>query len=107
LDPSSLKPALQEVRRSLELLYGARLVRVVLFGSRARGQAYRDSDVDLMLVLRGPVDPNEESRRVSSVLAELSLKHDAVISCVYLSEEDYYTGGSPLLLNVRREGVLV
>ena len=54
MDPSSLKPALQEVRRSLELLYGARLVRVVLFGSRARGSGAAHSDVDILIVEKDP-----------------------------------------------------
>ncbi len=60
-----------------------------------------------MLVLQGVVDPNREIERLSSFTSGLSLEHDVVISCVYVSEEDFGNEQSPLMLNVRREGVLV
>jgi predicted nucleotidyltransferase len=34
------------------LMYGERAERVVLFGSRARGDAHRDSDYDVAVFLR-------------------------------------------------------
>jgi predicted nucleotidyltransferase len=98
---------LAEFRRGLEALYGARLVEVVLFGSRARNDADPDSDIDVMIVLRNRVDSTKEIPRVSPLASKLSLKHDVVISCVYVSEESFRRDASPLLLNVRREGVLV
>jgi hypothetical protein len=60
-----------------------------------------------MLVLRGLVNPHEEIRRLSVFKAELCLKYDVVVSCVYVSEAEYSQDGTPLLLNVRREGVPV
>jgi hypothetical protein len=60
-----------------------------------------------MLVLQGAVDPHREIQRLSSFTSGLSLKHDVVISCVYLSEDEFRSEQSPLMLNVRREGVLV
>ena len=60
-----------------------------------------------MLVLQGEVDPNREIQRLSSFASGLSLKHDVVISCVYVSEANFGNEQSPLMLNVRREGVLV
>jgi hypothetical protein len=60
-----------------------------------------------MLVLREPVNPHEETRRLSAFRAELCLKYDVVISCVYVSETEYRQDGTPLMLNVCREGVPV
>jgi predicted nucleotidyltransferase len=102
-----LDQILREFREGLEQIYGSRLVRVVLFGSQARDEAEPDSDIDLMLVLRGPVNPHEEIRRLSIFKAGLCLKYDAVVSCVYVSEAEYSQDGTPLMLNVRREGVPV
>ena len=104
---AGLDQILREFRDGLEQIYGSRLVRVVLFGSQARDEAEPDSDIDVMLVLQGAVDPNREIERLSSFTSGLSLKHDVVISCVYLSEEDFDNEQSPLMLNVRREGLLV
>jgi len=102
-----LDAILREFRDGLERIYGSRLVRVVLFGSQAPPDAEPDSDIDVMLVLQGAVVPNRETERLSSFTSGLSLKHDAVISCIYMSEEDFNSQQSPLMLNVRREGVLV
>jgi predicted nucleotidyltransferase len=106
-----MKPALHHIleqfRRGLERIYGARLAEVVLFGSQARNEAWSDSDIDVLVVLKGSVDPNLEIPRVSPLASGLSLRHDVVISCVYVSEEDFRADESPLLLNVRREGVTV
>mgnify|MGYP001603311191 CR=1 FL=1 len=102
-----LEQILQEFRHGLEQIYGSRLVEAVLFGSQARNDAEPDSDIDVMLVLRGPVNPHEEIRRISAFKSQLCLKHDVVISCVYVSEAEYHHDETPLMLNVRREGVPV
>jgi len=102
-----LDQILREFRGGLEQIYGSRLVRVVLFGSQARNEAEPDSDIDVMVVLRGPVNPHEEIRRLSALRADLCLKYDVVVSCVYVSEVEYRQDETPLMLNVRREGVPV
>ncbi len=104
---AQLDTILREFREGLEQIYGPRLFRLVLFGSQAREEAQPDSDIDVMVVLRGPVNPHEEIRRLSAFTSELCLKYDVVISCVYVSEAEYRQDGSPLMLNVRREGVPV
>jgi uncharacterized protein len=104
---TKLEQILREFRKGLERIYGARLAEVVLFGSQARDDAEPDSDIDVMVVLRGPVNPHDEIRRLSAFKSELGLKHDKLISCVYVSEAEHREGGTPLMLNVRREGVPV
>ncbi len=102
-----LNTLLQEARKLLENLYGNRLNKVILFGSQARGDSSLSSDIDLMIVLKGPVHPGEEIARTGELTANLSLKYDTVISCIFVSTDLYKQGQSPLLLNVRREGVVV
>jgi uncharacterized protein len=102
-----LNAVLRELREGVEGIYGERLVRLVLFGSQARNDAKPDSDIDVMVVLRGAVRDGEEIQRTSVLRAELCSQHLVVISCVYVSEEEFSRENSPLMLNVRREGVLV
>jgi predicted nucleotidyltransferase len=102
-----LQGIIREFRSGLERLYGPRLIKVILFGSRARQDAQPDSDIDLLVVLRGPVNPYQELDRVCDFQCAVGLEHNAVISCVFVSEEELDTQASPLLLNVRREGVPV
>jgi predicted nucleotidyltransferase len=98
---------LAELRCRLKAVYGERLSQLVLFGSQARGDAEPGSDVDILVVLQGAVDPGEEIARTGAITAPLSLRHDAVISCTFVSAARFASEQSPLFLNARREGVLV
>ena len=63
-------------------------VRIILFGSRARGDAQPDSDVDLMVVEQGPFGPGhtrrEELSRIRHALAGAMVPIDIL---VYTTEE--------------------
>lgn len=58
-----IQPLLTDLRAALEELYGDRLVRLVLYGSQARGDAHDESDVDVLVVLEGPVKPGAHATR--------------------------------------------
>jgi predicted nucleotidyltransferase len=101
----TLHEMLAEFRRGLEKVYGPRLASLVLFGSQARGDALPDSDIDVMVVLYGHVNPLEEPRRISRFRGDLCLRHQVVITCVYMSAEEAQVADGPLLQNIRAEGV--
>ena len=102
-----IRTILAELRSRLEGLYGDRLVKLILYGSQARGDAESDSDIDVLVVLKGPVRVGEEIERGSTVTAPLSLEHNVVISCVYMPEDRYRQDRIPLLRNIEAEGVPV
>jgi len=110
-DPSvesdELRAILAELRHSLDALYRDRLAQMVLFGSQARGDAEPGSDIDVLVVLKGQVQPGEEIARTSEIVSDLSLRFNQVISCVFMDEQRYMHRNGPLLRNVRREGVPV
>ena len=100
-----IQTILTELRRRFEEMYGKRLVRMVLFGSQARGDAEPGSDIDVLIVLKGPVSPYEEITRTSEVVVDLSLQFTEVISCVFMDEERFIHRNGPRLRNIRREGI--
>ena len=102
-----LQQILAEFRRGLEKIYGPRLAGLVLFGSQTRGDALPDSDIDVMVSLHDEVSPLGEARRISRFRGDLCLRHDVVITCVYVSAEEVQAVESPLLQNIRAEGVAV
>ncbi|MBW4691745.1 MAG: nucleotidyltransferase domain-containing protein [Lyngbya sp. HA4199-MV5] len=102
---STLQPILIQLKQSLAELYGDRLLHLTLFGSQARGDAEPDSDIDVLVVLKSPVNPGEEIKRTGQAIAALSLRYEVVISCLFMDETHYQTRNGSLLRNIRREGV--
>jgi len=101
-----IKRILDEFKKEIEKLYGKRLKSIILYGSWARGDATEDSDIDVLIVLERKVIPGKEIDRMIDIITDINLKHGVLISVYPISEEDYSKINSPLLINVRREGVL-
>ncbi|MFO8039940.1 MAG: nucleotidyltransferase domain-containing protein [Sodalinema sp.] len=103
----TLEPILKDLKDELTALYRDRLVHLTLFGSQARGDHDSDSDIDVLVVLRSPVNPGEEIRRTGKIVADISLDYDVVISCLFIEEIQYQTRNNALLRNIRKDGVLL
>jgi len=101
----TLREILSQLRAGLEALYGPRLLHLLLYGSQALGEATVESDIDVLVVLQGPVDPGAEIARAGSLTASLSLQYNVVISCAFVAEKRFRSERSPFFLNVHREGV--
>jgi len=102
-----LQPLLTTLRSHLEQLYSDRLVQVILYGSQARGDARFDSDIDVLIVLHEPLNPSQEIKRTSKVVAQLCLEKNVLISRAFASPAQMEAEQSPFFLNLRREGIPV
>lgn len=54
--------------------------RIILFGSQARGDTDRDSDVDLLIVMAGPVDRRDTAVQVRRVLRVIPIAKDIIVT---------------------------
>jgi predicted nucleotidyltransferase len=100
-------PVLQKCHTALQTLYGERLRGVVLYGSTARGTDSPESDIDLLILLAGPVDPARELRRIWHVLYPIQLESDRLLSVVPVDVERYDQGAYALYRKAKAEGVLI
>ncbi len=100
-----LKAILTELQSCFKVIYGERLIQMVVYGSQARGDAEPGSDIDVLVILKGPVNPGDEIERTGETVAKLSLQHVAVISCLFMDEDRFMHRNGPLLRNIRREGI--
>ena len=90
----------QRVRERL----GPRVRKVVLFGSRARGDARDDSDYDIVVV----VDRRSPEIREALLAIEVDLldRYGSLVACLLRDEREWAASqGLPIGLNVAREGV--
>ncbi|HOF89185.1 MAG TPA: nucleotidyltransferase domain-containing protein [Armatimonadota bacterium] len=81
----------------------ARPLRIILFGSYARGEETEDSDVDLLVVEREVADRRQEMTRLRRALAPLAMPVDMlVVSEAYFQK--WSEAPSTTLYWAKREG---
>jgi uncharacterized protein len=97
-------PILSRFRAALDEVYGERIERVVLFGSRARGDARPDSDYDVALFLKDLDGFGKEARRIVEIEADILTATGAVINAMPL-QAGAYRDRTGLMWELRREGL--
>jgi predicted nucleotidyltransferase len=102
-----LSQLLSTLTEELQRQLGSDLWLLLLYGSRARGEAQPDSDVDLFVVLRGASEAAQE--KVRQVAYNVMWEADfAYVISLYLTDVHHYETleqhGSSFLRNVQREG---
>jgi predicted nucleotidyltransferase len=102
---TKIERILKEFKEKIQILYGSRLKTILLYGSWARGSAGEDSDIDVVVVLKGDITPGREIDRMIDIITEMNMKYNTLISVYPVSETMYTTVKSPLLLNIHKEGV--
>ena len=85
------------------------VTRVILFGSKARGDAEPDSDIDLLVLTSCPVT-TQLRHEITHRLCDINLEHDVCLSRIAVSEEEWENGLIRYMSihdNIEREGCMV
>jgi predicted nucleotidyltransferase len=98
-----LDPVLKDFREAVAKLYGPTLDRVVLFGSRARGEARGDSDYDVAVFLNEMPDRWAEWDRMTR-LAIPFMDEGAYIQVVPFRASDFEKR-TPIMHEIRKDGL--
>jgi len=100
-----LKELLVELKVGLQAIYESRLKGLYLYGSYARGEQEKDSDVDVLVVLDHFDRYFAEVERSGKLASDLSLKYGVSVSRVFMREFEWLHEETPFLLNVREEAI--
>jgi predicted nucleotidyltransferase len=103
-NPAAHDPVLLRYRRALDALYADRIERVVLFGSRARGDARPESDYDVAVFLIGLGDRWSEFDRLADLETEILVETGELVHGIPFPAAAYGEA-TPLMHVIRREGV--
>ena len=82
---------------------------VILYGSRARGDACEDSDYDILVIVNGPVDMALKKEILSNVYP-LELESGRMLTLIAYSKQQWNSPlyrAMPFHKNVERDGVLL
>jgi uncharacterized protein len=97
-------PILKRFRAALDQIYGGRIERVVLFGSRARGDAHADSDYDIAVFLHDMSDRWPELDRLADLSTEfLDQTGEFIHAMAYRAGA--YNERTPLMHEIRADGI--
>lgn len=99
---------LKELRRRLENLLGRDAFKMVLFGSRARGDYSNNSDVDVAILVRGLT--REMKKLILEEVVEFELEHLLPISALILSEDEFNhlkMRERRIAIDIEREGIFL
>jgi uncharacterized protein len=102
--PTLENPVLKHFRAAVDQAYGDRVERVILFGSRARGDAQPDSDYDIAIFLRDMPDRWAEMDRLTKIQTDILYDMGEVV-CALPYPAGFYNERTPLMHEIRREGV--
>jgi predicted nucleotidyltransferase len=97
-------PIALEFARLVRSRLGGRARRIILFGSRARGDARPESDYDVVIVV------DRRTPEVREALLEIEVdimdRHGSLVACLLRDEHEWAASQrQPIGLNVAREGV--
>ena len=97
-------PVLTRFRAALDQIYGPRIERVVLFGSRARGDAHAESDYDIAVFLHDLTDRAAEMNRLADLATEIIEEGGPFVHAMPYRAGSY-NERTPLMLALRTEGL--
>jgi uncharacterized protein (UPF0332 family)/predicted nucleotidyltransferase len=81
---------------------------IILFGSKARGDGYPESDIDLLVVLENPTE--EQTDTVGDIMFDILFNRGVELSAITFSREEAMQQrelGTPLIRNVAEEGIVI
>jgi predicted nucleotidyltransferase len=97
-------PVLVRLRKALDAMYGDRLERVVVFGSRARGDGHAGSDYDVAVFLRDMHDRTSELYRLADLSTEIISETGEFVHAMPF-RAGAYEERTPLMLGIRQDGI--
>ncbi len=97
--------ALNEVVEELREKLRDCLVAIVLFGSRARGDAHEESDWDILVIAHDL--PDRSFRRHTFLKAQLPLKWRAAISLIAKTPKEFEAALPAFYLDIALDGIVL
>lgn len=99
---------LESVIKAYQSVYGDSIVKIVLYGSYARGDNQTDSDIDIVAIVQGEREVLQNGlRSVWDISSELELEYGTIVSPTVIpyAEFEKYKNDLPYYRNIECEGV--
>jgi len=101
-----MEQILADLKKRIEKIAGDNLIKMVLYGSRARGDYDDESDTDIAIIVRGL--SRELKHHILSGVADIEFDYLQSLSTLIMSEEDFFllvNRERRIALDIEREGI--
>lgn len=105
---STLNKILKEIRNAYENVYGDKLVKVVLYGSYARGDYDDESDIDIVGIVDGErKELDNQIDKIGEISSDLGLESDLLICTDVIPMKEFikYKNAVAYYKNIEKEGI--
>jgi len=105
--PLEIRDVVDRYIANLRKAFGKRFSHLLVFGSWARGSGSADSDIDCLVLLTETENSDEDFRIAleTAYSAGFDQEPTFVISPIVMTQREFTEGASPLIMNIRREGL--
>lgn len=100
-----IRQLVNQIKEYLTKMYGEKIKEVILYGSHVRGEATKDSDIDILILVDEILNPFEVRNSLSDLLFDILLEKGELVSVIAIPEHFFKNYNSPFMLNVRKEGI--
>lgn len=108
--PNNVQKILNDFLEEIKIMLGKRLKKIVLYGSYARGDFNKNSDIDIM-ILTDLTDKeiSEYSNRIWEKCADIEIDNGIVISPLIRNIDNFnsWSDVKPFYMNIINEGVVL
>ncbi len=98
-----IKQLVERIKKHLIKEYGEKIKQIIIYGSYARGEATKDSDIDVLVVIDDSLNPFEVRKNLSDIIFDILLEEKELISIIAIPETIFKNYKSPFILNVKEE----
>ena len=108
--PIITRNLLEQYTEILQKIYGKHLKTVILYGSYARGDYQKDSDIDIVAIVQGSREELQAKlKQVWDASADLELEYGTIVSPTVIPYEEFekYKDDLPYYRNIQSEGVKI
>ena len=101
------KEMFDDVVKAVLSVMGDDAVRIILYGSVARGDNTPESDVDIAVITEGNYDREEVRHKLFDAVYPLDMKYDTLISVTPIESYHYFLCKYqiPFYMNIAKEGI--
>lgn len=101
---------LRRIAKAYKTVYGEDLIRVLMYGSYARGDFHADSDIDIVAIVKGDREKLQQGlKKIWEISSDLELEYETIVSPTVIPYDEYekYREDIPYYRHIAEEGVTI